>query len=322
MLSRPIPIIPAILVVVLVLAVPAASAESQAGALLMAGIEVDDQDGRRLDAAMSISSRRGTRLDLLASRTQADLGAGDFASTHVFGQVTRDFGRLDAGIGLRYVRDEGVARTRGLRVAAGRDFAAARLSFDVEWRDTDLGSSPFTVSGAELGFDALPSVSGSADCGVQSLGYGLGVDVSRSRWSVYGTARVFDYSGYSCDVTLDVAGSRLASTRPRLFRLLSDRLLDRLESYTTTRLPPEAALLESSLAVGASIEAGARATLGVEFHRSREEFAPVESDTVLGYAELRLSGTVSVELTAGLERASGYADTTFIGLRLSSYLPL
>jgi hypothetical protein len=91
-----------------------------------------------------------------------------------------------------------------------------------------------------------------------------------------------------------------------------------LGGYTSTLVPREAALLESSFMIGASVAVGARSTLGVELYHDTEQFAPVDSSTLLGYFSFGLTESLSLEFTLGAREADGFDSATFAGLRLSA----
>ena len=88
-----------------------------------------------------------------------------------------------------------------------------------------------------------------------------------------------------------------------------------LARYSWTLAPREAALLESSVMAGAGFEVGSRGSLGVEFYHEAEEFAPVETDTLLGYWTFDLSESFALELSAGVSDTDGYDQAAFVGLR-------
>jgi hypothetical protein len=87
-----------------------------------------------------------------------------------------------------------------------------------------------------------------------------------------------------------------------------------LAGYTSTLLPRDAALLESSIMAGASVDVGSRSGRGIEFYHEVEEFSPVEADTLLGYFDFDVSERVTLELTIGATDADGYDTAAFVGI--------
>jgi hypothetical protein len=309
------------------LATPALAATSP-GTTLYAGVEVDDQDSQRIDLALSALSEGGTGLDLAASWTDTDWDTGDLSSTHVFGLVTHDFGRFGLGGGARYLRNEDYAETLGLVGAAFVDFDRVRLTARIEARSTDFDATSFTASGEDLGLEDVVSVSGTSKCSVDSLGYGLVLNASLDRWSFYGSAMAYDYDSYSCKVEITSivdggggngnGGSPGPGWQGGVKGPMAERLVSAtaapLAGYTSTLLPREAALLESSIMVGAGVDIGSRSGLGLEFYHEVEEFSSVEADTLLGYFDFDVSERVTLELTIGATDADGYDTAVFVGL--------
>ena len=62
-------------------------------------------------------------------------------------------------------------------------------------------------------------------------------------------------------------------TRPSVVTQLASNAIGGFSGYSSTRVPREAALLESSLMVGASFSFSPRTMLGVELYQDSEEFA-------------------------------------------------
>lgn len=298
------------------------------GTTVYAGAEFDDQDSQRLDLALSTLSEGGTGLDLAAAWTDTERDTGDLSSTHVFGLVTHDFGRFGLGGGARYLRDEDYAETLGLVGAAFVDFETVRLTARIEARSTDFDATSFTASGEDLGLEDVTSVSGTSRCSVDSLGYGLVLNASLERWSLYGSAMAYDYDSYSCKVEITSIvdggggngnggspgpGWQGGVKGPMAARLVGATAAP-LAGYTSTLLPREAALLESSVMVGASVDIGSRSGLGFEFYHEVEEFSSVEADTLLGYFDFDVGERLTLELTVGATDADGYETAVFVGL--------
>jgi hypothetical protein len=308
-----------------------ATAETAAGATFFAGAEFDDQDGQRFDLGLAATSSGGTRVDLVGSRTETELDTRDLTSTYAFGSLTHDFGRFGLGAGVRHMQDDDFTDTLGLLGMAFVDFASGRLTFSLESRESDFDELPFTLSGEELGLDGVTSASGTATCSVDSLGYGVRLEIVTPGWSFYSSATAFDYSTETCDfeVTSTTGGTTggagpgagrppIAISRPSIVTGLAAGVTTPLGGYGSTLVPHEAALLESSLMVGANFAAGARTTLGLEFYRDSEQFFDVDTNTVLGYVSFRLTDALGLELTAGVRESDGFENAAFAGLRLSA----
>jgi hypothetical protein len=314
----------------LAVAASPALADRMPGTTLFAGAEVDDQDSQRLDLALSTLSDGGTGLDLAAAWTDTDWSNGDLSSTHVFGLVTHDFGKFGLGGGARYIRDEDYAETLGLIGAAFWDFDGVRVTLRLEGRNTDFDQTSFTASGEELGLVDVVSVSGTSRCSVDSLGYGLALDASFDNWSFYASAMAYDYDSHDCriEITSVVDGGTnggagnggspgpgwQGGVKGPAARQLVTFTAAPLAGYTSTLLPRDSALLESSVMAGARFGIGSRSSLGAELYYESEEFAPVDATTLLGFFNHDVGSKATLELTVGATDADGYDTAAFIGL--------
>ena len=314
---------------VLAVASPAL-AEPSAGTTFYAGAEFDDQDSQRFDAGLSFLSAGGTGVDVAGSWTDTDWTGGGLSSSYLYGLLTHDFGRFGLGAGARHMRDEDLSETLGLLGAAFVDFESARLLAMLETRDTDFDEAPFTATGEDIGMPDITSVSGTSKCSVDSLGYGLALDATMERWSFYASAMAYDYDSQACavEITSVDGGStggggggmggggegKYGVKGPMAERMVVGAAAP-LAGYTSTLVPREAALLESSIMMGAGFELGSRGTVGLEFYHEVEEFAPVETDTLLGYWTFDLGQSYALEFSVGISDTDGYDQATFVGLR-------
>lgn len=313
---------------------PAAAAapdpNASASSMFFTGVELDNQDSRRFDLGLSLLSGGGTGFELLGSRSETERDVLDVSSTYAFGQLTHDFGRYGLGAGVRHARDEDLSKTLGYLGSLFLDAGSARLTVSLEHRSTDFDETPFTASGADLGLTDVTSASGVAACSVESLGYGLALRVARPSFAFYASGSAYDYSSYDCSTTLTSTTSGTTSTPtgpgrapvrvtlPSTVTQIAAPVLTSFGGYSSTRVPREGALLESSVMLGASVALGARTTLGAELYRDSEEFAQNDTSTALAYVAFRLTPSVSVDLTAGASESDLQDNTAFAGVRLSA----
>jgi hypothetical protein len=297
------------------------------------GAEVDDEDGTRFDLGASISTRRGTLYSLAASRAEVDSETQSLVSTSAALGIDHDFGRFGVNAEVRPMRQEDVSESLSWLAGAYADFDLLRVGATFEWRDVELDQTTFTASGTELGLSGITSAAGTADCSVQSTGYGLTGRLDRPRWSVYASAAGYDYSGYDCTSNLTALtigtnvvpvapGSRapINARRPGLFRRMAVGLTRRFDGATASRIPRETALLESTLMAGAELVTSTRTTFGAEIYRDSDEFAPDSTETFLGYLDYRATEILSITATLGSSNSDSLGRFNFVGLRLAATL--
>lgn len=308
-------------------------AEAEDGSLVSvySGGELDDESGKRIDLGISFSTDGGTTYSLSGARADVDSPIGSLVSTGGEGEIEHDFGRFGLSGGLRHVREQDFSESLTWLAGAYVDFDLTRIGASIEQRDLDMDETTFTVAGSDLGLNNFESATGTATCSVSSTGFGLSGVLTRPRWSLYGSAIQYDYSGYDCMSTLTMLtlngnnmpvtpGSRppIAVRRPLLFQRVSRNVTRAFDGLTASRIPRETALLESTVMLGADAAMGPRVTFGAEAYFDADEFAPTDTTTFLAYFEWRATEVVSVTTTIGTSDSDAFGRLQFLGLRLTA----
>jgi hypothetical protein len=295
------------------------------------GGEIDDDHGSRIDLGVSVSTAGGTIFSLSGARADVDSSVGQLVSTGGEAEVEHDFGRFGLSGGVRQVREEDFSQSLTWVLGAYWNFDVSRFGGVVEVRDIDMDETTFTVDASDLGLNAFDTATGTATCGLKSAGYGVNGILTRPRWSLYGSATQYDYSGYDCMSTLTVLtqngndvpvtpGSRppIAVRRPLLFRGVARNATRAFDGLTASRIPRETALLESSLMIGAEAVTSPRTTLGAEAYRDADEFAAANTTTLLAYLDWRATEVISLTATIGTSDSDTVGRLQFLGLRLTA----
>jgi hypothetical protein len=314
--------------------VPAHAADAADGPMVSvySGAEIDDDSGTRLDLGVSISTTGGTTWSLSGARADVDSVAGKLVSTGGSAQIDHDFGRFGLRGGVRQVEDEDFSESLTWLAGAYADFDLSRIGAVVERRDIDMDETTFTVAGSDLGLNAVDTVTGRATCSLTSTGYGLSGMHTRQRWSLYGSAIQYDYSGYDCTSMLDVLttngnnmpvtpGSRapIAVRRPVIFKRVARNATRTFDGLSASRIPRETSLLESTLMLGFEAFATSRTTIGAEGYRDADEFAEASTTTLLAYVDWRATEVISLTTTLGTSDSDAFGRLQFLGLRLTAY---
>lgn len=302
---------------------PAPDGESSDDASVFAGVELGNTDTRRLEAGGQFNFARRWQASLQAARAEFELPEDDLSSTLAVAKLQYDFGAWGLGAGLRRAEVSDLSRNEGAFLAAFFDHETLRFSAEIELRDTELAPSPFTE---DLGGGAGVQ-SGISRCTVDSIGYQAQVTLDRPSWSGFVSARGFDYADYDCLLTLDGNGGGNgngngngppAHARGRaLGRRLGEQPLAPVTGFASRLIPREAILLQSSLAVGASMPIDAHWLGGVELYRDSERVGGSHYDTALAFAMRQLNDSWTLELTVGFSDAEMVEDTTFAGVRMT-----
>ena len=295
------------------------------------GGELDNDDGTRVDLGLSLSTAHRTTYSLSGSRADIDSQAGDLVSTAGKAGVEHDFGRLGISGSIRQVREQDVSESLSWLAGVFTDVELGRFGATLEWRDIDMDETSFTVAGSDLGLAAVSSATGVATCSLTSTGYGLNGLLARPRWSLYGSAVQYDYSGYDCASTLTLMtingnevpvapGSRppISVRRPAIFRRVAANTTRFFDGVTASRIPRDTALLESSLMLGFDAVTSPRTTFGAEAYRDADEFASATTTTLLAYLDWRATEVVSLTATIGTSDSDSLGRLQFFGLRATA----
>ena len=93
-----------------------------------------------------------------------------------------------------------------------------------------------------------------------------------------------------------------------------------VQGFGSRLIPREAMLLDSSLALGVSLPVHESWIAGAELYRDKENIGGDSSQTLLAFANRRISATWAVELTLGFSDSESVEDTSFAGVRVSADL--
>ena len=288
-------------------------------ASIYAGGEWGDTDSQRLDAGAVFRYRTRTVFSAALSRGEAALLEGQAVSTYAMAKVTHDFGDFGLGAGVRQGEVEEVSETKGWFASAFYDYRDIRLVAEIEWRNSDLAQTPFTEDfGPGVGV-----VSGVSACDVASVGYSAQFTLGRPRWSLYASARGYDYDDYECGLI----SAQLPATAPpgrgrgrALGRRLAGNALQRVSAYASRLMPRESTLLESSLSLGAMMPLTEQWYGGLEMYHDVQKLSGADYATALAFAGMHLTGVWSAEISVGYTAVDLIEDTTFAGLRVTAEL--
>jgi hypothetical protein len=313
------------------LGIGGAAASAEPRATVYAGLEVGDTDSNRLEAGASARFLDTWTAGLSLARANVEFPDVSTSSTLAVAKAGHDFGAFSVGGGYRRGEIEDVSTSRGWFATAG--YALRELSFglEIEARRTSLEPAAFTE---DLG-GGLGVVSGVSHCRVDGRGYQGRVDWDRPAWSLFASLRRFDYDDYDC--ALDIAqppasgggngnGNGNGNGPPphargrALGRRLAAASVDAASGAASRLAPREAALLESSAALGFTMPVTANWIGGAELYRDVERIDGSDTLTGLIFAGRRLSDSWTVELSLGYSSAEEIDDTAFAGVRVTAAL--
>jgi hypothetical protein len=291
-------------------------------ASIYAGGEWGDTESQRLDAGAVFRYHTATVFSAAVSRGEADLAVGRASSTYATARVTHDFGSFGLGAGVRQGEVENVSTTLGWFASGFYDYREMRIVAELESRDSELARTSFTEDfGPGVGV-----VSGTSGCDVASIGYSAQFTLGRPRWSLYASARGYDYADFECVlVSADLQDSgppdRGRGRGRALGRRLAAGALQQVSGFASRLMPRESTLLESSASLGAMMPFTERWYGGLELYHDVEKLGSNDFATALAFAGMRLNGGVwTTEFSLGYTAVDVIEDTAFIGLRVTAEL--
>lgn len=286
--------------------------------LRVAGVQ-DDAQGTSLQGRLTWQPTRrfsvfvsGGRSDL-ASTTQAPSPDGTTTTTTLASLGgERSFGTLHLGLRGDHARLSGLLASNRIALLPAMDVGAWRIGLELSTRSTDFDRLQFRD--VVLNTPTGPvTVTGYADLEVRDTGLGLDLDRTGEIWHLYATYLHYSYG--SLGGTTDVSRIRTMAggVSPEMFRLLSGRLVRRLEQLSGRRLTGQASLLDESATLGLEADL-LRSRWGLEASRDVDHFTGESASTLLGTATWKVHRRFSLEVQAGATRSETFGTDRFVGV--------
>jgi hypothetical protein len=322
-----------LLACVLVLApLDQAAAQTQSSSdnwVLTAGGDVDDQDGYRLDLGVAWLPSPQTSFTLAGGRADSSADFNDLSSSSVSLGFDHTFGRVGITADARWWGDTGVvdSQTYGgsfYLLSARGQRGGWRVALRGELRQSDF--EPFTFDAVvpirtPTGLVLVP-ISGVADCDLDNTAVGLSAGHSGKAWGFWLGGAAYDYDETDCatrDIVIPPQAGDLPPIGREIFRRIAARVVSASARLIGTQLTRENGFLESTVQAGLSFTSGEWLWAADYFH-DREEFAGLESDTLLGSVTLPLGDRSDLELRAGVTDGEFTGNVGFAGLTFFFYL--
>jgi hypothetical protein len=282
------------------------------------GVEVSDADSRRVDAAVDWYLPRDWEVGVSAAKGEYGLADGDLSSTAMGAALRRNFDAFQLGLGFIDADIEDLSSTRGVHLTTIYWQDDWRFKAGLGSRLTELAATEFEE---DLGGD-IGLADGISRCEARSLALQAQADFMQPGWRAYARVSYFDYRDVDCELTITSSGNGNGNGPPAhargraLGRRLAGNTLGAVVDINPRLVPRDAMLLESTLAVGATVSR-AGWQFGGELSRDVEWLRGDDFFTAVTYANREISRTWNLEFSLGYATSS-LEDSLFAGIRLSA----
>ena len=293
---------------------------AQAGAFVLnAGGELDDESGYRVDAGIVWLPVKTTWLSLQLSQADSSTDLADFVTSHAVASIDHRFGMIGLSLEGRLREEEDFLEARTVAGSIYLDTAGWRFSAMAETRASEF--EPQTFSDVVMTRGGVPlTVSATSQCSLDNIAYGVSASYAFGAWRVAGSGLQFDYDDAECALTDVTPPSFERSQRvgPRVLPQVAPRL-DAFEALHRSTVTRDSAFLDATVSLSVGYEEGER-LWDLTWYRDREQFADIESDTLIGAVTLPLTERTDVELRLGATDSDLAGTVGFAGVSVFLYL--
>jgi hypothetical protein len=318
-MPRPIPLA----ILVTALAGPAAAGAEESGHAasswtLGGTAELEKGGGHSLGGSLGYFSGGGTDVDLSVGRSSLASDTLETLTTTRYDVTFRHRFGEDAGPALRLGaggwQDPDTATARYLDAGVEFGGPALRVALNGGWRRSEF--EPFPVGGnVTLPSGRTLTLSGTANCTLKNLDYGLGLTHASDAVTVYVQGTKYDYDDTSCTFSsrgLDL----LARSQRALFRQFAAAITLRVARGAATATNQQTTFLDYGVAAGVSWRRGAN-EFGLDLDHVREEFEQSNTSTATVRWARAFDSGVDLTVYAGAADSDAFGTLPFVGVSVA-----
>jgi hypothetical protein len=292
-----------------------AQVTSAAGNSYISGrTEIDRDGGFLIQADLDLAPSDATDWMLSLGRANAVNNTSGLATRSVEASLHHDFGAMGIELGVAWWKDPSVVTAK--QAHASVDWGSDNWIFEINTSARRSGFTPFKANGVvQFRNGNSITVQGTARCQVDDFGFGLRFYANRSAWSGYVSGMKFAYAATDCKFGSPGLDA-LSRTRLAVFRQFAQRLSSQLAASASSRINSETAFLDYDVGLGVSYRTR-RASYGLAFNHSREEFEGLNADTAIGSISRDFAANFTATFELGVADSSLAGTLPFIGLAIS-----
>jgi hypothetical protein len=294
-----------------------ASAAERDSWTLGGSVELEQDGGWALGGDLAYRTAGGTRFRAAVARSELKSDNLDaLTTTRLSGGVRHAFG--DAGpsvsLDLTWWQDPDTVTARELTV--GAEFGPPELTLGVNARLRRSEFEPFAVRGTvQLPNGRTFLLSGTADCELDDLGYGLDLTREVGAWSLFVSGRKYDYDDTECSFSsrgLDA----LSRAQSGVFRQFAAAEAQRLSRIAASQSDEQTSFLDYQVGGGVAWRRDVD-QFGLDVSHSREEFDGLDSNALTLHWTRVLDDGIDVVVYGGATDSDAWGTLPFVGVAVS-----
>jgi hypothetical protein len=294
-----------------------ASAAERDSWTLGGSAELEQDGGWALGGDLAYRTTGGTRFRAAVARSELKSDNLDaLTTTRLSGGVRHAFG--DAGpavsLDLTWWQDPDTVTAREL--TAGAEFGPPELTVGASARLRRSEFEPFAVGGTVLLPNGRPiQLTGTADCRLDDLGYGLDLTRDTGAWSFFVSGRKYDYDDTECSFS-SRALDALSRTQSGVFRQFAAAEAQRLSRIAASQSDEQTSFLDYQVGGGVAWRRNAD-QFGLDVSHSREEFDGLDSNALTLHWTRMLDDGIDVVVYGGATDSDAWGTLPFLGVAVS-----
>jgi hypothetical protein len=279
--------------------------------------ELEQDGGWALGGDLAYRTAGGTRLRAAVARSELKSDNLDaLTTTRVSGGVRHRFADTGPAVSLDLTWWQDPDTVTARELAAAAEFGPPELTLGVSARLRRSEFEPFAVRGTvQLPNGRTILLSGTADCELDDLGYGLDLIRDTGAWSFSLSGRKYDYDDTECSFSSRSLDA-LSRARSGVFRQFAAAQAQRLSRIAASQSDEQTSFLDYQAGGGVAWRRDAD-QFGLDASHSREEFDGLESNALTLHWTRVLDDGVDVVVYGGATDSDAWGTLPFVGVAVS-----
>lgn len=299
------------------LAASATAPAAQPASWTLGGSAEVEQDGGWALGGNLAYRTGGTRYRASVARSELKSDNLDaLTTTRLSGGVRHAFGDAGPAVSLDFAWWQDPDTVTARELTAGAEFGPPELTLGVNARLRRSEFEPFAVAGLVQLPNGRPLLlTGTADCELDDLGYGLDLTRDTGAWSFFVSGRKYDYDDTECAFSSRLLDA-LQRVQSGVFRQFAAAQAQRLSRIAASQSDEQTSFLDYQVGGGVAWRRDAD-QFGVDVAHSREEFDGLDSNALTLHWTRVLDRGIDVVVYGGATDSDAWGTLPFVGVAVS-----